>query len=148
MIEICNRQGILMKEHNTDYLSDEALQWHPRLGIHAANVAPEFGVVETKALINLLEKNNLKNLAEHFLKISYNSNKWIKWMVPNTSVTDRDRSLIAGHYVFSDPEVKEIKKEAAIELERKGIKLDEQLKQEVKRSILRYLINFRMVREV
>ncbi len=35
MIEICNRHGILMKEHNTDYLSDEGLQWHPRLGIHA-----------------------------------------------------------------------------------------------------------------
>lgn len=30
MIEICNRYGILMKEHNTDYLSDEALKWHPR----------------------------------------------------------------------------------------------------------------------
>lgn len=41
MIEICNRYGIFMKEHNTDYVSDEALQWHPRLGIHAANVAPE-----------------------------------------------------------------------------------------------------------
>ena len=31
MIEICDKHGILMKEHNTDYLSDEALQWHPRL---------------------------------------------------------------------------------------------------------------------
>ena len=46
MIEICNRYGIMMKEHNTDYHSDEALQWHPRLGIHAANVAPEFGVFQ------------------------------------------------------------------------------------------------------
>ena len=49
MIEICNRYDIFKKEHNTDYLSDEALQWHPRFGIHAANVAPEFGVAETKA---------------------------------------------------------------------------------------------------
>ena len=36
-----------MKEHNADYLSDEALQWHPRLGIHAANVAPELAYRES-----------------------------------------------------------------------------------------------------
>ena len=69
MIEICNRHGIFMKEHNTDYLSDEGLQWHPRLGIHAANVAPEFGVAETKALVHVLESNGLANHAERFLKI-------------------------------------------------------------------------------
>ena len=33
-----------MKEHNADYLSNEAISWHPRLGIPAANVAP--GVLE------------------------------------------------------------------------------------------------------
>jgi tagatose-1,6-bisphosphate aldolase non-catalytic subunit AgaZ/GatZ len=146
MIEICNRHGILMKEHNTDYLSDEGLQWHPRLGIHAANVAPEFGVAETTALVNVLETNGLANLAERFLKIAYDSNKWDKWMLDNTTATDRDRSLIAGHYVFSTLEVKDLKIEAAKELERKGIHLEEHLKQQVKQSILRYLRNFRLVR--
>ena len=43
MIQICNEHNIFMKEHNADYLSDDALKWHPKLGIHAANVAPEFG---------------------------------------------------------------------------------------------------------
>jgi len=146
MIEICNRHGIFMKEHNTDYLSDEGLQWHPRLGIHAANVAPEFGVAETHALINVLEKNGLEKLAERFLKVAYESNKWDKWMLDNTTATDRDRSLIAGHYVFSKPEVKELKIEAAKKLERKGIHLEEHLKQQVKQSILRYLNYFRLVR--
>lgn len=146
MIEICNRHGIFMKEHNTDYLSDEGLQWHPRLGIHAANVAPEFGVAETNALVNVLEANGLAKLAERFLKIAYDSNKWDKWMLDNTTATDRDRSLIAGHYVFSKPEVSELKLEAGKELERKGIHLEEYLKQQVKHSILRYLRNFRLVR--
>ncbi len=146
MIEICNRHGIFMKEHNTDYLSDEGLQWHPRLGIHAANVAPEFGVAETNALVSVLEKNGLGKLAERFLKIAYDSNKWDKWMLHNTTATDRDRSLIAGHYVFSKPEVKELKLEAGKELERKGILLEEHLKQQVKQSILRYMRNFRLVR--
>jgi tagatose-1,6-bisphosphate aldolase non-catalytic subunit AgaZ/GatZ len=146
MIEICNCHGILMKEHNTDYLSDEGLQWHPRLGIHAANVAPEFGVAETKALVNLLESNGLTNHAEQFLKISYDSNKWEKWMMQSTRATDRDRSIIAGHYVFSKPEVKELKIEASKVLERRGINLEEYLKQQVKQSIFRYLRNFRVVR--
>lgn len=146
MIEICERHGIFMKEHNTDYLSDEGLQWHPRLGIHAANVAPEFGVTETKALVTLLEANGLHKLAERFLKIAYDSNKWDKWMLPNSTATDRDRSLIAGHYVFSKPEVKELKIEANKELQRNGINLDEYLKHQVKLSIMRYLNHFRLVR--
>lgn len=146
MIEICNRHGIFMKEHNTDYLSDEALQWHPRLGIHAANVAPEFGVAESKALVGVLEDNGLHELATRFLTLAYESNKWDKWMLDGTTATDRDRSLIAGHYVFSTPECKELKVEAAQLLARKQIDLEAHLKQQVKNSILRYLRSFRLVR--
>ncbi len=146
MIEICNRHGIFMKEHNTDYLSDEALQWHPRLGIHAANVAPEFGVAESKALVGVLEDNGLHELATRFLALAYESNKWDKWMLDGTTATDRDRSLIAGHYVFSTPECKELKAEAAQLLARKQIDLEAHLKQQVKNSILRYLRSFRLVR--
>lgn len=145
MIEICNRHGIFMKEHNTDYLSDEALQWHPRLGIHAANVAPEFGVAETRALLNVLESNGLTGFAERFLEIAYDSKKWDKWMLPDTKATDRDRSIIAGHYVFAKDACQELKKEAANELSKKGIDLESYLKEQVKQSILRYLVNFRLV---
>jgi len=145
MIEICNRHGILMKEHNADYLSDEALQWHPRLGIHAANVAPEFGVAETRALVSVLEANSLSKISERFMQIAYDSFKWNKWMQANTTATDRDRSLIAGHYVFSRPEVIDLKIEAARSLHHKGISLDEYLKQQVKYSIMRYLRSFRLV---
>lgn len=146
MIEICNRYGILMKEHNTDYLSNEALQWHPRLGIHAANVAPEFGVAETRALLKVLEENGLERLAERFLKISYDSRKWDKWMLDDTRATDRDRSIIAGHYVFSRPDCIELKREAAGLLAKKGIDLEAQLKIAVKESILRYMSAFRLTR--
>jgi len=146
MIEICNKHNIFMKEHNTDYLSDEGLQWHPRLGIHSANVAPEFGVAETIALVDLLEENSFLNLAERFLKISYDSRKWDKWMLKDSTASDRDRALIAGHYVFSNPEVKELKLEASAELETKGIHLEHHLKDKVKKSIHRYMINFRLTK--
>ena len=144
MIEICNKFGIMMKEHNTDYLSNEALEWHPRLGIHAANVAPEFGVVESKAFADILQKNKMDKLAEDFFQTSYDSKKWEKWMLDGTEASDNDKSIISGHYVFSTPAFMEIKKKAERDLNSKGIKLDRYLTDAVKSSIFRYMKNFRL----
>ena len=145
MINICQEYQILMKEHNADYLSDEVLSWHPRLGIHAANVAPEFGVVETKAFLEILENNGLENLANQFLKISYDSGKWKKWMISGNKTSDRYKGIIAGHYNFSKREFIELKDKAEKSLLKKNINLNFVLKAEIKRSIYRYLKNFRMV---
>jgi tagatose-1,6-bisphosphate aldolase non-catalytic subunit AgaZ/GatZ len=147
MVELCNRHGIYMKVHNTDYLSNEAIKWYPRLGIHAANVAPEFGVAETNALISILENNKLTNLVERFLQISYDSGKWKKWMVKDTTATDRDKSIIAGHYVFATPEFNELIAEATGRLKNAGIDLNQHLKESVKISILRYIRNFRLIKQ-
>ena len=144
MIEICEKYGIMMKEHNTDYLLTESLEWHPRLGIHAANVAPEFGVAETRAFVKVLEENSLNQLAEQFLQISYESGKWKKWMLKDTKASDRDRSLIAGHYVFSTGSFRELKQIAQDKLAH--INLDHYLKSAVKQSILRYMKAFHLLR--
>jgi len=146
MIEICKKYSILMKEHNTDYLSDNALKWHPRLGIHAANVAPEFGVAETKAFLRILKNNNLNKLVEEFIKLSYESKKWEKWMLPETKASDYEKAIISGHYIFSNKKFIEIKNKAAISLKKKSIYLDKYLKNEVKKSILRYLNLFRIIK--
>ena len=146
MIEICKKYSIFLKEHNTDYLSDDALKWHPRLGIHAANVAPEFGVAETKSLIKTLQKNNLQKILEKFLELSYNSKKWEKWMLPNTISSDFEKAIISGHYIFSTKDCLEIKKEADKELNKRGIKLNDVLKEDVKKSITRYMSLFRLIK--
>ncbi len=146
MIEICKKHNIFMKEHNTDYLSDIALSWHPRLGIHAANVAPEFGVAETRAFLKIMEDNNLTSQANKFLELAYNSKKWDKWMLPNTTASDRDRSIISGHYIFSTPECLELKKEVYQHLKSKRIDLDSYLYDQVKKSIFRYLDCFRLAK--
>ena len=140
MINICNKYGIFMKEHNTDYLSTDSLRWQPRLGIHAANIAPEFGVAETRAFINILEENSQNDLLDEFLHISYDSKKWTKWMLNNSSASDRDKSVIAGHYVFSSDECVALKAEARGRI--KG--LDEYLKNKVKESIFRYVNAFNL----
>jgi hypothetical protein len=144
MIEVCRRFGVFMKVHNGDYLSDEALRWHPRLGIHAINVAPEFGVVETRALVELLRVHRLDIVADRFLQISLESGKWTKWMLPDTTASDEDRAIIAGHYVFATEEGRSLIGEATRDLESKGIDLNEHLKQKVKASILRYFYHLRL----
>lgn len=148
MIEICNRYQIFMKAHNTDYLSDDALQWYPRLGIHSANVAPEFGVAETLALLKLMEEQGMEDLAERFLRLAYESNNWCKWILPDNHIHDRDCAVVAGHYVFATEECKEIKLEVQSRIHNKSIDLEGFLKERVKESIMRYLRNFRLVRNV
>lgn len=142
MLEVCNHYNLLMKEHNTDYLSDETLRWHPYLGIHAANVAPEFGVAETRALLGMLRENHMDTLADTFLELAYASRKWEKWLTPGSSASQEDCAVIAGHYVFAQPECVALKEKAQRELNHKGIILEDMLKCAVKHSIFRYLFYF------
>lgn len=144
VLELCKKYGIWMKEHNADYLSDESLKWHPLLGIHAVNVAPEFGVEETRKFIEILKYYNLKNQLNDFLHLSYSSKKWIKWLKPNSLCTDYQKSVMSGHYVFSHPTFKEIKINAQYILNKKGVKIDKILKNHVKKKILRYLKHFKI----
>ena len=141
MIEICDKYGILMKEHNTDYLSTDSLIWQPRLGIHAANVAPEFGVAETKAFINLLESKGHIDLLNQFLKLSRDSNKWFKWMLKDSKACELEKAIIAGHYVFSTKHFIEIKNEAKKRIQN----LNDILKENVKRCIFRYMKAFNLI---
>ena len=143
MIDICKRFKMFVKEHNADYLTDEALAWHPKLGIHSANVAPEFGVSETRAFVRLLSEHRQYKLVDEFMEIAHASRKWEKWMLPNTTATDTDRAIIAGHYIYSDARFIEIKEKAQQEL--KGINIDEYLKAQVSKSIMRYLKHFRLL---
>jgi hypothetical protein len=143
-IGMLRERGFYLKQHNTDYLDDEALQWLPRLGVSAANVAPEFGVVETQAWLSVLRENGLGALADEFLELSYASGKWKKWMRPGTTATDVDRAIIAGHYVFGAPEFRAIKAKAERDLAARGISASEAILAPVKASILRYLVNFRL----
>ena len=145
MLQICNKYNVMMKAHNTDYLSTDALNWHPRLGIHAVNVAPEFGVAETKSFLEVLNENNLSDLSEKFLKVSFDSKKWEKWLKPNSNLNDKEKAILSGHYVFSKPEFIDLKNEASYELKSKNINLDEILCEAISRSILRYISNFRLI---
>ena len=138
IISLCNERKIMIKEHNTDYISDEALKTHPKIGIHAINVAPEFGVVETRALLSWLTERNLEEYKKKFLDIAFQSNKWRKWMIPNSNASQNDKAIISGHYVFSHPEFITMKNYMLDNMDDHK-KLDLFLKQEIEQAILRYI---------
>ena len=144
MIKFCNKENIMIKEHNGDYLGESTLRYHPKIGIHGINVAPEFGVIETKAILTYFEQNNLEEFKEKFIDIAYNSKKWEKWIMPNSTTTKNDKAIISGHYVFSSPEFKNLKNEILEKIDEKE-NFDKFLKSEIKKSIMKYLKNLKMI---
>jgi len=66
--------------------------------------------------------------------------KWKKWMLKNTDANDIDRSIIAGHYIFSSNEFIELKANASSKIDN----LDGFLKNKVKESIFRYMNAFNL----
>ena len=105
---VCEAAGAGLKAHNGDYLPARCLRRLMRAGVAAVNVAPELGVVETRALLALLEQAGQRGLIEDFLRLAYDSGAWRKWLRPNSRATDFERAVIAGHYVFASPQFAEI----------------------------------------
>jgi D-tagatose-1,6-bisphosphate aldolase subunit GatZ/KbaZ-like len=145
LLGVCERNAIWLKEHNADYLCDESLRWHPKLGVHAVNIAPEYGVVESRTFLDLLEEHGLADEAEAFVDLVVESKKWTKWMLPESTATRRDMALIAGHYLFACSRFLEIKQEAQRALAPRGVSIDAVLKGAVKGAILRHLKLFNLL---
>lgn len=144
-VSIAREYGLMLKEHNADYVSTQTLQLRPFMGIQACNVAPEFGVEETRALVYLLKANGLDAECERFLSISFDSGKWKKWMKPKSQASDFDRSIISGHYVFAHESVREIKANLGRSMAGRGQNLDLFLRNAIKAAIYRYLTAFNLV---
>lgn len=142
MISMCQKYGVLLKEHNADYLSDEALSWHRRFGISAANVAPEFGVVETREIIAIAEEINHETFLSAFSSVVLAGKKWEKWLVEGSTAGDRQKVEIAGHYHFSDPNLQDEFQSLAQLAEQKSIAFEPRVSEKVSVSIDRYLRAF------
>lgn len=142
---ICKKYDLMLKEHNTDYLNNESLSLRPIVGIHASNVAPEFGVVETRGLLYLLNTFGYTKEFDLFVEIAIESNKWGKWMLKDSKATRIDKAIICGHYVFGHEQIKQIKEKVERELFNKNILLDDYLKTLIKQSMTRYMQLFKMI---
>ena len=59
MKKIAKDNGLLLKEHNCDYLNFEQIQLRKEYGINAINIAPEFGSIQSNLTYNLA-KNSIR----------------------------------------------------------------------------------------
>lgn len=160
--KISAKNQLFLKEHNADYLPDDVLGKHGELGIVMSNVAPEFARAETIALLELAEKEKkfeTKNIScsgflEKIEEKVMASDKWKKWMESNISEEDalnnkefRKRAVqVCGHYFFSDPEIKEARKQLYENMEKyEHLKPEEYVKANIKKSIGRYIKAFGLV---
>lgn len=108
-IGIVKLWGLLSKEHNGDFLTiDNGIQRRFELGLDAINIAPEFGRLETSVLIREFMSTGRYDLLDRFYRFCRDSKKWDKWTA-GRSLTIEEMTMAAGHYIFSTPEVKDLK---------------------------------------
>jgi hypothetical protein len=109
MINLVNKYNLISKEHNGDWVSMETIQKKRSLGLECINIAPEFGMIETKVILDSIKQNK-----EHYDKIydlCYQSEKWKKWVSSGFDFKNKkdELILITGHYIFSNSEFQTIK---------------------------------------
>ncbi len=157
---ITHKYGTGLKEHNGDYLSNTILLEHPVIGLDAMNVAPEFGLVETDALLELAtteekfisvtEQSNIRSiLAKHAVE----GQRWRKWMVGDKRTATVEEIMkdeetvklitsMCGHYTLEDEEVKIALAKLNANMEKIGLNPDTYVIKKIKDSIDRYIYCF------
>ena len=164
---ISKNYGIGFKEHNADYLPNDVLIMHPDLGITAANVAPEFGMVETISLLRLAEEENQKIkcrsdlVASEFIpiiqKAALDCGRWKKWLFKEDEhLTDKDISAmpqkleeitsVCGHYVFDRDEIRKARAKLYDNIKAMNIDGSPETRviESVKDAIMKYVEAFRL----
>ena len=104
MIQLAKKHNLIAKEHNGDWVSNEVVQAKSKYGLECINIAPEFGEIETRVILDRIKDDQF--LFEKFFNICYSSKKWEKWVTQTFKPLENKEQviLISGHYVFSDPE--------------------------------------------
>jgi hypothetical protein len=132
MIAVCNKHGLISKEHNGDYLEDRILNHKFKRGLDSINIAPEFGQIETKIILDEIKNDPV--LFNELYSICYESKRWVKW-VPEDFDPGKNREEIiniSGHYIFSDPRFLEMKKSMSPDI-------DERIKKSIYKRIERFM---------
>jgi hypothetical protein len=134
----CWQRGIALKAHNVDYLPTAVVGRLVACGADAINVAPELGVAESTAFVTAAARLGLRRERDAFMRLAYDSGAWRKWF-DSCAATDDQRSLAAGHYVFSTDEFRALKRQVdAVSRRRHGRTVDELLGAALDRVLERY----------
>lgn len=99
LVKFAESAGVKLKEHNADYLTAEQILMRKTAGVHACNIAPQLGVIQTVTLLSLADRYDLD--AGYFKKRVLDSNKWTKWIIDGD---DKVKIAVAGHYCYNSEE--------------------------------------------
>jgi hypothetical protein len=105
LVRVANENGVKLKEHNADYLTAEQIKLRKMAGVHAMNIAPQLGVVQTKLLKSMALSRGGEEQWAAFSKVVLASGRWKKW---TDSDQDQQKVIVAGHYCFNSPEYQAI----------------------------------------
>jgi len=99
-VEVGKKFDLICKEHNGDYISPLVIKEKFDLGLDCINIAPEFGYIQTCAILENLSDEK----KELFFDICYKSDKWKNWVKSDYDPFSNKEDLIkiSGHYVFSN----------------------------------------------
>lgn len=100
LVNYANEAGVKLKEHNADYLTADQIALRKEAGVHAVNVAPQLGVLQTRVLKKFCDEYRFDDDWDEFVKKVVLSGKWSKWYI---DCNDYTKAAIAGHYLWSDP---------------------------------------------
>jgi tagatose-1,6-bisphosphate aldolase non-catalytic subunit AgaZ/GatZ len=119
---IAEEFNIGFKEHNADYLSTPILSLHPEYRITCANVGPSFAAAQTRALLDLADREAgaiagggsgmYEVMSEAvlerapFAKWLRKKDNWTKNTLKGEPSALRAVTMVTGHYVYYDEDVK------------------------------------------
>jgi len=158
--DITEAYGTGLKEHNGDYLSNAILLEHPVIGLAAMNVAPEFGLVETQALLELatieekfVEKSKQSGIRAVLARHAVEGQRWRKWMMGEKRTASIESIMqdaddvklitqMCGHYTLEDAEVKTALARLNENTEALGLSPKTYVVKKIKDAIDRYIYCF------
>ncbi len=160
--DIAKKYGMELKEHNGDYLANKILLEHPAIGLGAMNVAPEFGLVETEAYLELCEVENKfveescrSNAKSVIAKHAVLGQRWRKWMLGDDRTASVEEisqkaelvetiTQMCGHYTLENPEVKAALAKLFQNVSALGLDPEFYVIKKIKDSIDRYVYCFNL----
>lgn len=98
-----NSRRTQLKEHNADYLDKDQISLRKIAGVHALNIAPQLGVIETETILNKASVLNIDST--EFRNLILANTKWKKWIIKENN---NMKILVAGHYHFKSKEYKSL----------------------------------------
>tara|TARA_A100001015_G_scaffold119671_1_gene132726 strand:- start:319 stop:1329 length:1011 start_codon:yes stop_codon:yes gene_type:complete len=133
MKKIARDNGLLLKEHNCDYLTLEQIELRRQYGINAINIAPELGVIQSNLTYNISKKLGLDKEINIFKKLVLKKEKWKKWNYNNEN--NLIKFFSAGHYHFSTKIYRDLLNKI-----NKKINFQKKLNLAIENNLLRYFI--------